>query len=563
MRIYRYYGYYSYYSYFLLLCLFSLVLNTGTNVMAVVDPRNGNLYLHFDDIVAPGAEQNLEIQRAYNSTSWRIGWFGIGWGCYYETQLIVAADGSLFVIEHGNGSTTRYMPDQAGFNAENAAALVVKKIKEKGTGTVSPDAEQKLLERLRGDVQLRQIYAESLNISANVPVGSKFSTINKGSSERIERTTRGFERRFPNGRVEIFSDKGKLITVLRPNGYRVDIVYDGDVVKQIKDSESKSLVFEWFSDKRVKNITLGGNKKATYQYENIRLVKSTNALGVTLEYKYTPESRIKTVLYPNKISEEYTYTAPMLLVASYKDANNVLINFKYDRDPKNPNSSTTTSTYQDAFGKPVISKYEYEVKKNSDGEETLIRHAVTTLGVKNEVIYDEKTKLPIEVTKGGVKEKMTYTADGLLKEKRYQNGDFLRYEYHSQHKKISKFEDKSGWAKYDYDSKGNLTKASTSVGHDITVLYNSKGLISKVVDNNLLSKAHRVLELENNIMGKPSKVTVEGVGTIMIEYDNLGAFKEVQYDKKNGERIFKHVRAIVNDFTTAVSPAGVSLGIAL
>ena len=43
------------------------------------------------------------MTRTYNSRSIEVGWFGLGWGSKFETNLKVSADGSVVIQENGAG----------------------------------------------------------------------------------------------------------------------------------------------------------------------------------------------------------------------------------------------------------------------------------------------------------------------------------------------------------------------------------------------------------------------------------------------------------------------------
>ena len=101
----------------------SLIVNAGVNI------KNGNYYVTYKDIVVPGGGKDLEISRTYNSTISRVGWFGMGWASEFETRLEAGADGSVTVVEYGNGAMTRFTPKKT-IDPKSAADSIIKKFKE-------------------------------------------------------------------------------------------------------------------------------------------------------------------------------------------------------------------------------------------------------------------------------------------------------------------------------------------------------------------------------------------------------------------------------------------------
>ena len=87
-----------------------VVLLFAATAFGGVNLKNGNFYITYTDIVVPGGGEKLEISRTYNSKATELGWFGFGWGSYFETNLVVSADGSVVIHENGAGGKTRFTP---------------------------------------------------------------------------------------------------------------------------------------------------------------------------------------------------------------------------------------------------------------------------------------------------------------------------------------------------------------------------------------------------------------------------------------------------------------------
>ena len=90
------------------LLLFVLSLLMSQFAFGGVNLKNGNWHISYSDILVPGAGEDLEIIRNYNSKAIDVGWFGLGWGSTYETYLVPSADGSVIIQENGVGALTRF-----------------------------------------------------------------------------------------------------------------------------------------------------------------------------------------------------------------------------------------------------------------------------------------------------------------------------------------------------------------------------------------------------------------------------------------------------------------------
>lgn len=87
-----------------------------------------------------------------------------------------------------------------------------------------------------------------------------------------------------------------------------------------------------------------------------------------------------------------------------------------------------------------------------------------------------------------------------------------------------------GFIQYDYDNEGNLTRIADSTGKEIRLHYDENSHISRMEnknDNNMTFKY--------NEKGKPVLISIEGVGSITVTYDNYGNIKRVK--SKQGHKM--------------------------
>ncbi|MBF0360453.1 MAG: RHS repeat protein [Oligoflexia bacterium] len=545
---------YTFYMFFFLTISISTLSVFTSKCLADINPQNGNFFISFVDINVPSSN-NLNINRVYNSNVYKIGWFGLGWGNYFETKLAVGADGSIVVYENGTGAESRFIPTNGSLAVDQAAKNILEGIKKKTN--IAKHIEPQLLEKFKNDSRLRQFYAEELKISADIPNGATFKSNDLGGLiQTIKKTEKGFERVTFDGKNEFFALTGELQKIKHPNGYTLDLTYDLGILKKIKDSEGKELFFDWFSDKRVKYIWSPNDpKKVTYNYEDGKLVESIDVTGLTHKYTYDGNFLLSSVTYPDKTKIEISYQLPLKLVKEFKDRDNNLTTYSYGQSKTKPDLHYwTTITYKSPSSASVVTKkLEYERKRSADGQDYDYRISSEENGLKSETIYDEKRR-PIEQSLGKLITKYSYYENGQIKEKRSNNGLFYKYEYHPANNKITKVENFYGTTKYEYNKNGLLTSATTYRGINFTLQYDHKGLMSTLIQEDTITKDKKVLNFKYNIMNRPTEMEIEKIGKIMLEYNNFGIVKTV--DPKSNKNAVYELNKTFALFSDTISVLG-------
>ncbi len=536
----------------LLVIIFSLSLSLA---WAGVNLKNGNFYVAYTDIVVPGGGKKLEIVRTYNSRVAYNGWFGVGWGSDYETFLRVSADGSVTVHENGGGARTRFIP-KAAIDPMKAAKKVADAMMKKTT--YSSQEVKKLIHRLAKNAEVRHAYAKKYGVAATLASGTKLYSNSRGLQE-LHVTRDGFKRIYSDGRYELFGKQGKLTKIKNPkNKHSIDLKYKkGGELISIKDSAAKQMFFEWYSNGKVKHIWSGnGDKKTHYIYKGNDLVKSTDIGKHIYEYKYDRNHCMTTILYSDKSKMKLSYDKRTQFITKIEDRNRDVIKYKYEYNPRNPDGHYWTSVTKKGYnGKPVVNRYEYEIRRRPDGSQYTHRILTKINNVKTETIYSECCSLPVKISRGKHVTNFEYDRDGLLTKKTSTKGDFTQIEYNKVLKKISKVVNRKGWTKFTYDKKANLVKAVNNKGKSVLLIYNSRGQITKMVDKS--KKRTRTLSFKYNAIGKPEEIVMEKAGKIKVLYDNYGEIKKVE--SKAGYKMAMQVTKAFQNLLAIVKPAGVNL----
>lgn len=532
-------------------CLIFLLLSA--NIFAGVSLKNGNFYISYTDIVAPGGGHNLKIVRTYNSKATRVGWFGFGWGSDYETFLRVNPDGSVIVHENGTGARTRFTPKKA-VNADAATDKIIAAVKKKSN--VSEKTIKELRVKLRNDAESRQAYSLKYSIVTTLPKGSVLYSSKRGI-QRLKVVANGFERIYNDGKVETFNKDGRLKKIKDKYGYTIDFNFKNDQLHSIVDSEAKQIFFDWYANKRAKAIwTTSKNSKTEYFYENLNLINVKDVEKNNYKHSYDYNHNMTEIAYKDgtKLSVGYNKTQ---FVSKVTERNGEITGYKYGENKANPQFHYWTIVSKKLpNGNKSENRYEYEIKTKPDGSTYTYRIATNIRNLKTETIYSECCSLPIKITRGNHITSFEYN-DGLLIKKSSTKGDMVELSYHKKFKKITKVVDNKGWTKFTYDKKGNLSKAVNNAGKSVLLVYDRKGRITKMVDYNKGSKKRRTLSFVYNALGKPVEIKMSKVGKINVVYDDYGEIKKV--DSKAGHKMALQVTEAFQSLLAIVKPAGVNL----
>lgn len=521
---------------------------------AGVNLKNGNFYISYTDIVVPGGGKKLEITRTYNSTAHKTGWFGFGWGSEFEHRLEVSADGSVVINEHGQGGTTRFVP-RAAVDGEAAAKKIVEAMRKRTQLTDAAAAQ--LLEKLKTNAELRHIYAMNFKVQTTLAVGSTLYSSDRGNQE-LQVTKDGYKRIMPDGKVEFFGPKGMLTKVADKSGYTIEFVWKNDQLESIKDSQAKQIFFSWYADGRVKQLWSAGDKKAEYKYQSDNLVYSKDVGDHVYEYTYDKTHNMNEIRYSDKTKMQIKYEQKTFFVSEITDRNGESTKYVYGNDPKAPEDHYWTSVTKKGFdGKPVTNKYEYEIKTRPDGSRYTYRIVTDINSIKTETIYSECCSLPLKIARGKHVTNFEYNDRGLLLKKSSTKGDFVTIEYDDALNKIKKVVNNEGTTEFGYDKQGNLTTAKNDKGKGVLLVYDTKGKITKMVDDDKKSNQRRTLAFKYNALGKPVEIEMENVGKINVAYDNYGEIKKVE--SAAGHKMALQVTQAFQNLLAIVKPAGVNL----
>ncbi len=564
---------------------------------ALVSIGNGNYFVGFTDIEHPAPLNTFQvkIQRTYNSRSQFDGIFGYGWGSDYEAFLLPSADGSVVIQESGGGDKTRFSPKDFSKSALDAFIdkIVQAHVKAGGAATA-----KQFKEKITNDANERDEQSRSLGISFQLPVGLKLYSTQRGDKQIVTVIKDGYVREYADGKQEFFNVKTEVADQgVDPNKRRLlkgvfkvgrladpvrkaQIFYTYDSkgqLQSISDKKSQTLRLRYNEVGKVAEAQDSTGRKATYAYCDTNgvaynsakkcgkgdLIISVDAEGSKYTHQYDSLHNLIFIGHPDGTKDEIAYwpvsSAGAGGVKSVKTNNGVLVEYNYWQDPKDKNDhykSEVKTTYSNNTSS--TSSYEYWEKRRADGSSYRYKLSSVVDGETTTTVYNECCGQPLQInSSSGVTKFEYYAGTGLPKEKDTPS-ETIQWEYHPKfHGKITKVvmldkgskSMKSSVFSYD-ESNGQLTKAKTSDGKGIALLYDTQGRIQTMVDQD---KRKIVFHYANN--SKPSEIIQEGVGSISVSYDKSGNIKDVK--SKGGRQIAISVAAAFQNLLEIIKPAGI------
>jgi len=344
-------------------------------------------------------------------------------------------------------------------------------------------------------------------------------------------------------------------------------------VKKIFDNKGNQILFSWTSNGYIKNLNSIGDGSASFTYRGKDLVtsKDVNANKYTFTYdSYHNLTAIKDHQVKNKSEStlKVTYAPKTFFTTSVSKRDGNVTKYTYKSDPKNKDLHYWTVVEKAGInGQRYANKFEYEHKKRSDGSKWLYRTKFVTAGdykrgkviggTTRETYNNECCELPIKIVQGSKVTNFAYK-DGLMVRKKSSDGSFSKVEYDQRTKKISKVTNNQGWITYAYNKKGELKTARDNKGRAVNLIYDMNGKITKMVDQDQ-AKSKRVISFEYNSLGKPSQISMAGVGKLVVGYDSFGQVKKV--DSSGGRQIASQVSGAFQKLLSIVKPAGVNLSL--
>jgi len=533
------------------------------SAFAIVDMKNANYSDTWYDITLAGSGYALRVARTYNSRSIFNGMFGFGWCSDFETVIEKLPEGRLKLTECGAGQEIVFTPakfDHAAVAKINDQILAHYK-------KANPQAAQETIDTLKSQLstndELRAIWAKDANIPFPDAQKGVSYIAESAAGEQLIFDGTNYTRTLGDGTLQKFDSNGRVTAFYDKNLNFLKLNYTGGQLRDVIDNSGRKLTFNYYPNKRVKEITGPGNIRAEYKYKNEDLIEVKNMWKNTYSYQYTDTHNLTRINFPDKTFKQLTYNEKKDWVMSFTDrapnGNSCTESYNYETDKENPKDHFW-STVTKKCGTEIVneSRFEFWHKTHPKGGRYLARSLTKSPSDSVDVTFHPEFGRPTVIKRNGATTTFDYFPNGLVKEKVTSSAKMV-FEYAKNINKVSKvttdfFDDKGKAVKrretvFSYDSKANLITAQNTDGQSVRLTYDERGRIASITDQ---AKKEVLIKYDEK-SGKPAQITRPKVGTIHVTYKPNGEINKV--DSTDGPSVAVQIASTFNNLLDIISPA--------
>jgi YD repeat-containing protein len=516
------------------IAIWLLTLLLSGVAFAEVNPRDGNFYVTYEDIAFSGDGPPLNVRRTYNSISAEQGWFGIGWGSPYETQLVVMLDGAATVIENGTGGLSHYRPDTSTQVRAEGSALAEADGQHVQLGDSALIA---LKSPMRGDADQRLRLARQYGM-----VGSlAFDALLRDPRCRdatLKRTVDGYRRVTCSGIVDDFDGQGRLVRRSNANGYQAILHYDTTRPTHLTDTAGRRLDFKWNSRGLLTHILTNDGREATYRYgKNGTLIESVDAHGLPLKYAYDQNDNLTTIAYIDGTSIELTYgDSSTGRIATVTERTGERKDYHYTLHPVTGEVVATRIRVTSVDGDVSESRVMIKREHSQNG-------ALQTITLESE----QSSK------SGGPSNHLNTKVDphGRVMSRLDNEGRRVDYVYHPHTGRLILVLGNSGDYMIRYDERGRMTEIISDAGQHVELRYGTCCRKFERVIEHSKGAPTRELVFRYNADGKPEHVRLVGTGSVSVRYDAQGEVEHV-HAEPGGPRMALQIMQVLKSLLQVI-----------
>ena len=545
--------------------ILKLILSVSLG-FALVDMRSGGYIKSFADIKIPGSPL-LQLVRTYSSRSLFKGEFGYGWCSNLETKVEILPDNTVNVVECGGGKSISFTSSRMQANPAQRIASIMKEARK------NKSLSRKYLQDLQADLNqstlLQMELIRKLGLSGEIKAGQRYQA--KGRpGESLKFDGRRYVRTRADNSKQIFNRAGFLIEERDSFGNYIKIKRNGKKIARVMDNKGQALIFRNTARGR---ITVTGPKGLKVEYvfrgDNLHQVKnnkSTEPHRRQMDYRYDNYHNLTSTQFSDGTREGLSYNNDKDWVIGFKNRRNCRESYAYKANKRNKNHQW--ADVRKVCGKQVtnVSRYEFWNKKLGHGGLYLSRARKTINGRVEDVTFTQ-TGSPKIVVKNGVRTNYNYDAAGKLLSrtepgrkvvysnfnKRCKKPGLVKVNYLRGKKIVQQVKTKLAYGESDCLVK---TASQPSTGKWVEVRRDSLGRIKKMWDQ---SHKEIVVNYDERFANKPRNITRPGVGSIEVSYLKNGQMNPNQ--KQTDPAVVTQVATVFNGFMEVVSPMAQDISI--
>lgn len=435
------------------------------------------------------------LERFYRSDSSRSGLFGRGWGSRYETRVAMQADGTLAVHENGCASSVVFHPVQGH--------------------------------------------------------PGRWEVKNCGL-QRITQTPSGFVRHTADGKTETFAKDGRLLRITDSNGNWIAIRHEQERIAAIEDNFGRAMTLVYGADGHLERITGEGGREARYRFDaEGRLIAATGPDGGEHRYAYGEDGLLIAATGPDGGKVAATYESGRLTSLGENGAT------RRFGGHEGEGWKEVWEAAEDSEGhRLTITRRVQLFRVDRQGHLRIWREMSDRDGRQTDIEYNDIGQAAIIRDGNGHSSGFRYDAIGRLLHKETPD-ETVDMAYDPRAGKVSRVDrvvqGTRSWSRFAYDARGNLAAAANSDGRKVSLDHDPQGRISMITERG------RHLAFTYNRESRPIRITLQGGGSIQVEYDGKGEIAGVKSD--GGAATALKVTQAFQNLLELVKPANVKVGL--
>jgi len=525
-----------------ILSLFLLIVCSHLN--ATVWVRNGNFFMRFYDL---NEGNGFELVRYYNSVGYEKGIFGYGWGTTFGPKLY-SINGMVTIEELSGGGKSRFIDSKK----DTISSVIDRTINSAKIENQGSEYLVKLKQVLLQDINSLFDFAQKHGLYGYVPKeGTTFDCIGR-VGERLKKINGGYSRETVEGTVDYFDDSGRIVRQKMKSGrYFIYAYNQRGYLDSIKDQLGRWMKF-YFSDQGLlQKVIVFNNKFAEYKYNDKGdLIEARDTAGHVYTYKYNNYHKLTEIVFPPLKQGQ---PSPVSIVRYEADSGRAVYNktedgwetfFEFASD-KEKNQNYESVNVVKKFGKEIFSeKYEYWKRPRPDGSfyDYKIRETSAS-GKQKTTVYTMCCATPLVINDNDKITRFEYNTKGFLSKKVFSDGRIIEVKYDSSDK-VSSVISNGAIYKFGYNSLGQLNSASTN-RFVFTMNYDGNGNLSKISDSRGYSFA-----LKYDQKGRLSEL-VSKYGSLLLNYSYGSDEPEITAKGTVSEKAWE-LRRVYQDYIDTV-----------
>ena len=356
------------------------------------------------------------------------------------------------------------------------------------------------------------------------------------------------------------TQKSKCSHKASPNQELKFTIVKNKVIKVSSTKNKKIWIIKYNSQGLVAEITNStGKALASFTYNKTNQpAQATTQWQTIYGYEYNTAGYLTKGLYPDNTTIQINYNSNNQ-VTSFIDRDRCTEKYEYTGDnPETKKTANYTSSVTKTCENEVVAQKTYEfwqAPSKTLKKTTIVRVKTTTNNQIQDVTYNDNQK-PISITRDKQASTYEYYKNGSVKSKITNQG---RLDYtHNKENKVETVTQslvntqgkitESFTTTFKYN-KGLLVSAKNSGGESVKLTYDDQGQISSITN-----KTNQTVLLEyDEVLKKPSLVTIKGEGKLQLTYGVDGLIKKVH--SPQGTEVAVKVSYLLNKLLDVIRPA--------